>query len=95
MDGFTVEEKRVGGLVHIDEGLNEGIHIIGGNTVLGHNLGSQGIVIDLGALGEDVGSGMADGRGAGRFGRQGSVPVARHSLPPIGCRPIWTPDKPQ
>ena len=30
MDGFKVEEKGGGGLVHVDEALNEGVHIIGG-----------------------------------------------------------------
>jgi hypothetical protein len=45
MDGFKVEEKgvgaMVGGLVHVDEALDEGMHVIGGNTVLRHEVATR------------------------------------------------------
>ena len=44
MDGFAVEEERVGTmacwLVHVDQALDEGVHVVGGDAVFGHDLGS-------------------------------------------------------
>ena len=68
MDGLAVEEKGIGAvagrLVHVDQALDEGVHVVGGDAVLGHDLGGQGVVLNLLALLENVGAGMTDRRGA-------------------------------
>ena len=69
MDGFAVEEERVGamtcGLIHVDDVLYEGMHVIDGDGMLAHDLSRDGVIFDLCAFGEDVGTGMPDGCGAG------------------------------
>ena len=68
MDGFAIEKERVGAMagrfVHVDEALDEGVHVVGGDTMLGHDLGGDGVVADFSALLEHVGAGMANRRGA-------------------------------
>ena len=69
MEGLAVEEERVGSvacrLVHVDQALDEGIHVVGADAVSVHDLPRNGVVCDLRAFGEDVGTGMPDGCGAG------------------------------
>ena len=69
MDRLAVEEERVctmaSGLIHVDDVLYEGMHVIDGDGMLAHDLSRNGVIFDLRAFGEDVGTGMPDGCGAG------------------------------
>ncbi|SVA87210.1 uncharacterized protein METZ01_LOCUS140064 [marine metagenome] len=41
MDGFAIEGEWIRGLIHVDKALNEGVHVIGRNTVLGHKVAAR------------------------------------------------------
>ena len=69
MERLSVEEKGVCAmacrLVHVDQALYESVHVIDGDGMLAHDLSRNGVVFDRRAFGEDVGTGMPDGCGAG------------------------------
>ena len=68
MNGFAVKEERIsamaGGLIHVDQALDEDIHVVGRDSMSCHNLSRNGVILDLGSLGEDVGGRVPDGGGS-------------------------------
>ena len=68
VDGFAVEEERVsavtGGLVHVDQVTDMGVHVVDRNVVGGHDLGGDGVVFKFGSLLEEVGARGSNRRGA-------------------------------
>ena len=65
MDGLAIKEERVSSmtrrLIHVDQAPDKDVHVVGRNSMSCHYLSSNGVILDLGSLGEDVGGRMPDG----------------------------------
>ena len=50
-----------GRLIHVDQALDEDIHVVGRDSMLCHDLCGNGVILNLRSLGEDVGGRVANG----------------------------------